>query len=105
MKFIGFSIIPAEKAAAIAQAVDKVQASTPQYKRLAAYTCLAHPVSGLPPGAIVVVSIVEADSAEVLAPFVYAFGLGSASINYVPAQELPAGPKVSETEKKFRPKA
>ncbi len=105
MKFIGFSIIPAERVAAIAQAVDKIQASTPQYKRLAAYTCLAHPVSGLPLGAMVAISIVEADSAEVLAPFVYAFGLEGASINYVPAQELPTGPKVSETEKKFRPKA
>ena len=105
MKFIGFSIIPADRVAAIAQAVDKLQASTPQYKRLAGYTCAAHPVSGIPPGAIVVISVVEADNVEVLAPFVYAFGMEGASINYVPAQELPAGPKMSETEKKFRPKA
>lgn len=102
MKFVVMSVWDVGKAAELAKLQDKVDTAPPSgYKTLASYVCLAHPVSGLPSGTGVTITIAEAESAESIAAAMYPSMLAGADINTVPVIDMPIG-GVAEVEKKSR---
>jgi len=101
MKFLTFMWFEMAKAAEMAKASDKVMASLPPgVKMLASYVCQAVPFPGLPPDAMVGISIAEVDSNEDLAAVSYPLQLAGAVIHRVPVLELPVG-GAAEVEKKY----
>jgi hypothetical protein len=90
------------KAAEVAAASDKLEASPPRgIKTLASYVCQGIVFAGVPPNTLVSIDIVEAESNEALAAANYPLALAGASLWNVPVMELPVG-GVAKVEKKLR---
>jgi hypothetical protein len=101
MKFISFVMFDAAKAPEVAQAADKA-AKTPGRKVLAQYMCLGLAFPGvLPQGALLAISIVEAESNEAIAAAQYPLALAGATVWSVPVLEMPVAGAATE-EKKYR---
>ena len=100
MKFIGFAMFDAAKAAEVAQAGDKV-AKTPGRKVLAQYACQGIPFPGVPPNTMVVISVEEAESNEAIGASQYPLALAGATVWSVPVLEMPVAGAAAE-EKKYR---
>jgi len=100
MKFLSFAMFDVSKAAEVAQAGDKV-AKTPGHKVLGQYLCQGIPFEGVPPNTMVVVSVGESESNEVIATAQYPMLLAGATIWAVPVLEMKAG-GAAAAEKKYR---
>ena len=100
MKFVGFVMYDAAKAAEVAQASDKA-AETPGRKVLAGYVCEGLVFPGQPPNTMVSISIVEYESNEAMATAMYPMGLAGATVWVVPVLEVTSGRGVA-TEKQYR---
>ena len=100
MKFLMFGMFDAAKAAEVAQAADKV-AKTPGRKTIAQYVCQGIAFEGVPPNAMVTISVAEAESNEAIAASQYPLALAGATVWSVPVLEMPVG-RGAATEKKYR---
>ena len=102
MKFVVMAVWDVGKAAELAKVTDKTDANPPSgYKPLTRYVCLAHPISGIPSGKGVTITVCEADSAEAIAAATYPLMLAGAEINSVPVIDMPIG-GVADVEKKAK---
>ena len=101
MKFMTFVMFDVAKAAEVAQAGDKT-ADMPGTKTLAQYACQGIPFPHtIPPNAMVVIAINDAESNEAMSAANYPLGLAGATVWNVPVLEMPIG-GAAETEKKYR---
>jgi hypothetical protein len=100
MKFLIFTVFSPDKAAEVAQTVDKV-ARAPGAKTLAQYVCQGIPFPGVAPNTMVGISVVEADSNDAISARIYPASLAGATVWAVPVQEMAVAGAV-KTEKKFR---
>jgi len=100
MKFLGFAMYDAAKAAEVAQASDKV-AKTPGRKVLASYMCMGIAFPGVPPNTLVSISVAEYESNEAMAAAMYPVALAGATVWAVPVLEMTVG-RGAATEKKYR---
>jgi len=102
MKFMILSSWPIEKAAEVAAASDKAEASVPRERRAPGYMPMCA-LPDVPPDSMVSIAIVERDSIEEMAARLYPVMLAGATINIIPLLEVPAGGSV-KAEKKYRGK-
>ena len=101
MKFVTFAMFPPDKAAEVAEAVDKA-ANTPGIKRIAQYVFQGNPFPpAVPPNSMVAITISDAESNEALAAVNYPIGLAGAANWAVPVLEMPET-GAAEEEKKYR---
>ena len=102
MKFLTINMTDMANIAAVAQASDKVWASSPPgIKVEASYVCLGTPFPGVPPNTMVSFSISEVESAEVIAAVSWPMMVAGSTIHRVPILEMPVG-AVAKEEKKYR---
>jgi hypothetical protein len=101
MKIITFAMFQPDKAAEVAEAVDKA-ANAPGMKRIAQYVFQGNPFpQTVPPMSMVAISISAVESNEALAAANYPLGLAGASNWAVPVLEMPES-GAAETEKQYR---
>ena len=100
MKFLIFTVFSPDKAAEVAQTVDKV-ARAPGIKTLAQYVCQGIPFPGVAPNTMVGISVIEAESNDAISARIYPASLAGATVWAVPVQEMATG-GAAKIEKKFR---
>ena len=100
MKFLIFTMFSPDKAAEVAQTVDKVSRA-PGMKTLAQYVCQGIPFPGVAPNTMVGISVIEAESNDALSARIYPPSLAGATVWTVPVQEMATG-GAAKIEKKFR---
>ena len=100
MKFLIYSMFSPDKAAEVAQSVDKVSRA-PGLKTLTQYVCQGIPFPGVAPNTMVGISVVEAESNDALSARIYPVSLAGATVWVVPVQEM-AVAGAAKTERKFR---
>ena len=101
MKIMTFAMFDVDKAAEVAKAGDKV-VNTPGRKVLATYACQGIPFPHtVPPHAMVVITLQEAESNEAIGTANYPVALAGASTWSVPVLEMPSA-GAADVEKKYR---
>ena len=101
MKIMTFTMFDVDKAAEVAKAGDKI-AGIPGIKVLGMYACQGIPFPHkVPPHAMVVISIQEAESNEAIGTANYPVSLAGASTWNVPVLEMPLG-GAADVEKEYR---
>jgi hypothetical protein len=102
MKFLIFTMFSPDKAAEVAQTIDKL-ARAPGIKTLAQYVCQGIPFPGVLPNTMVAISVIEAESNDAISARIYPSSLAGATVWTVPVQEM-AVAGAAKVEKKFRGK-
>ena len=102
MKFMSWNLFDVAKTAEVAQASDKVWASSPVgIKMLVNYVCLSPMFPNQPPNTMVGFEIIEAENVEAMGAVNYPIMIAGGTIYSIPILELPMVGAV-DVEKKYK---